>query len=168
MAYPRQTRAEWMARLLASTDLSIAKAARAVGCRIELHASQCSTQPTSLSDRVPPPTQRAACWLKTVVEGAGPRPTATPPPASTSPPAGSDASRSRPPPRSCGHRRRSACGSPQDPAARQPVRTGGLAQLAQRPADPGHGSASQHSVPVTESGWAPETVARRGVPPASL
>lgn len=41
MAYLRQMRAEWMARLLASTDLSIAKAARAVGWRNQLHAGQC-------------------------------------------------------------------------------------------------------------------------------
>jgi transcriptional regulator GlxA family with amidase domain len=41
MAYLRQMRAERMARLLASTDLSIAEAARSVGWRNQFHASQC-------------------------------------------------------------------------------------------------------------------------------
>lgn len=41
MAYLRKMRAERMARLLASTDLSIGEAARAVGCKNQFHASQC-------------------------------------------------------------------------------------------------------------------------------
>ncbi len=41
MAYLRQMRAEQMARLLVSTDLSIAEAARSVGWRNQFHASQC-------------------------------------------------------------------------------------------------------------------------------
>jgi transcriptional regulator GlxA family with amidase domain len=41
MAYLRQMRVERMARLLVSTDLSIAEAARSVGWRNKFHASQC-------------------------------------------------------------------------------------------------------------------------------
>jgi transcriptional regulator GlxA family with amidase domain len=41
MAYLRQMRVERMARLLASTDLSVATAARSVGWRNQFHASQC-------------------------------------------------------------------------------------------------------------------------------
>ena len=41
MAYLRQMRVERMARLLASTDLSIAEAARSVGWKNQFHASQC-------------------------------------------------------------------------------------------------------------------------------
>lgn len=41
MAYLRQMRVERMARLLVSTDLSIAEAARSVGWRNQFHASQC-------------------------------------------------------------------------------------------------------------------------------
>jgi len=41
MAYLRQMRVERMARLLASTDLSVAEAARSVGWRNQFHASQC-------------------------------------------------------------------------------------------------------------------------------
>ncbi len=41
MAYLRQMRVERMARLLVSTDLSVAEAARAVGWRNQFHASQC-------------------------------------------------------------------------------------------------------------------------------
>jgi transcriptional regulator GlxA family with amidase domain len=41
MAYLRQMRAEQLARLLVSTDLSIAEAARSVGWRNQFHASQC-------------------------------------------------------------------------------------------------------------------------------
>ncbi len=41
MAYLRQTRVERMARLLVSTDLSIAEAARSVGWKNQWHASQC-------------------------------------------------------------------------------------------------------------------------------
>jgi transcriptional regulator GlxA family with amidase domain len=40
MAYLRQMRVERMARLLASTDLSVAEAARAVGWKNQFHASQ--------------------------------------------------------------------------------------------------------------------------------
>lgn len=41
MAYLRQIRVEGMARLLVSTDLSVAEAARSVGWRNQFHASQC-------------------------------------------------------------------------------------------------------------------------------
>jgi len=41
MAYLRQMRVERMARLLASTDLSVAEAARTVGWKNQFHASQC-------------------------------------------------------------------------------------------------------------------------------
>jgi transcriptional regulator GlxA family with amidase domain len=41
MAYLRRMRVERMARLLVSTDLSIAEAARSVGWRNQFHASQC-------------------------------------------------------------------------------------------------------------------------------
>jgi transcriptional regulator GlxA family with amidase domain len=41
MAYLRHMRVERMARLLVSTDLSIAEAARSVGWRNQFHASQC-------------------------------------------------------------------------------------------------------------------------------
>jgi len=41
MAYLRKMRAERMARLLASTDLSVAEAARSVGWKNQFHASQC-------------------------------------------------------------------------------------------------------------------------------
>ncbi len=41
MAYLRQMRVEQMARLLVSTDLSVAEAARSVGWRNQFHASQC-------------------------------------------------------------------------------------------------------------------------------
>lgn len=41
MAYLRQMRAERMACLLASTDLSVAEAARSVGWKNQFHASQC-------------------------------------------------------------------------------------------------------------------------------
>lgn len=41
MAYLRQMRVERMARLLVSTDLSVAEAARMVGWRNQFHASQC-------------------------------------------------------------------------------------------------------------------------------
>lgn len=41
MAYLRRMRVERMARLLASTDLSIAEAARTVGWKNQFHASQC-------------------------------------------------------------------------------------------------------------------------------
>jgi transcriptional regulator GlxA family with amidase domain len=41
MAYLRQMRVERMARLLASTDLSVGEAARAVGWKNQFHASQC-------------------------------------------------------------------------------------------------------------------------------
>lgn len=41
MAYLRQMRVEQMARLLISTDLSIAEAARSVGWKNQFHASQC-------------------------------------------------------------------------------------------------------------------------------
>ena len=41
MAYLRQMRVQRMARLLASTDLSVAEAARMVGWKNQFHASQC-------------------------------------------------------------------------------------------------------------------------------
>jgi transcriptional regulator GlxA family with amidase domain len=41
MAYLRQMRVERMARLLVSTDLSVAEVARAVGWKNQFHASQC-------------------------------------------------------------------------------------------------------------------------------
>jgi transcriptional regulator GlxA family with amidase domain len=41
MAYLRKMRVERMARLLVSTDLSVAEAARSVGWRNQFHASQC-------------------------------------------------------------------------------------------------------------------------------
>lgn len=41
MAYLRQMRVERMARLLVSTDLSVAEAARSVGWKNQFHASQC-------------------------------------------------------------------------------------------------------------------------------
>lgn len=41
MAYLRQMRVERMARLLVSTDLSVAQAARSVGWKNQFHASQC-------------------------------------------------------------------------------------------------------------------------------
>ena len=41
MAYLRHMRVERMARLLVSTNLSIAEAARSVGWRNQFHASQC-------------------------------------------------------------------------------------------------------------------------------
>ncbi len=41
MAYLRRMRVERMARLLVSTDLSVAEAARSVGWRNQFHASQC-------------------------------------------------------------------------------------------------------------------------------
>ncbi len=41
MAYLRQMRVERMARLLVSTDLSVAETARSVGWRNQFHASQC-------------------------------------------------------------------------------------------------------------------------------
>lgn len=40
MAYLRRTRVERMARLLATTDLSVAEAARSVGWKNQFHASQ--------------------------------------------------------------------------------------------------------------------------------
>ncbi|MDA8298168.1 MAG: helix-turn-helix domain-containing protein [Actinomycetota bacterium] len=41
MAYLRQMRVEQMARLLVSTDVSVAEAARSVGWKNQFHASQC-------------------------------------------------------------------------------------------------------------------------------
>lgn len=41
MAYLRRMRVERMARLLATTDLSVAEAARSVGWKNQFHASQC-------------------------------------------------------------------------------------------------------------------------------
>jgi transcriptional regulator GlxA family with amidase domain len=41
MAYLRQMRVERMARLLISTDLSVAEVARSVGWKNQFHASQC-------------------------------------------------------------------------------------------------------------------------------
>ncbi len=61
MAYLRKMRVERMARLLASTDLSVAEAARSVGWRNQFHASQCfhaayGLSPTEYRRRqLPPP-----------------------------------------------------------------------------------------------------------------
>lgn len=61
MAYLRQMRVERMARLLASTDMSIAEAARSVGWKNQFHASQCfhaayGVSPTEFRRRqLPPP-----------------------------------------------------------------------------------------------------------------
>ncbi len=61
MAYLRKMRVERMARLLSSTDLSIAEAARSVGWRNQFHASQCfhatwGVSPTEYRRRqLPPP-----------------------------------------------------------------------------------------------------------------
>lgn len=61
MAYLRKMRVERMARLLASTDLSIAEAARSVGWNNQFHASQCfhaayGLSPTEYRRRqLPPP-----------------------------------------------------------------------------------------------------------------
>lgn len=70
MAYLRQMRAEQLARLLVSTDLSISEAARSVGWRNQFHASQCfhahygvspteyrRRHPAQLPDCRPPPTR---------------------------------------------------------------------------------------------------------------
>lgn len=59
MAYLRMMRVERMARLLASTDLSVAETARAVGWRNQFHASQCfhahyGFSPTEYRRRQPP------------------------------------------------------------------------------------------------------------------
>jgi len=63
MAYLRQMRVERMARLLASTDLSVAEAARSVGWRNQFHASQCfhaayGVSPTEYRRRQLPPRVR--------------------------------------------------------------------------------------------------------------
>lgn len=58
MAYLRQMRVEQMARLLASTDLSIAETARSVGWRNQFHASQCFHSHFGMS-----PTQYRRCQL---------------------------------------------------------------------------------------------------------
>jgi transcriptional regulator GlxA family with amidase domain len=60
MTYLRQMRAERMARLLISTDLSIAEAARSVGWKNQFHASQCfhshyGVSPTEYRHRQTPP-----------------------------------------------------------------------------------------------------------------
>lgn len=59
MAYLRQMRVERMARLLVSTDLSVAEAARSVGWKNQFHASQCfhahhGVSPTEYRRRQPP------------------------------------------------------------------------------------------------------------------
>ena len=64
MAYLRQMRVERMARLLVSTDLSVAEAARAVGWRNQFHASQCfhaayGVSPTEFRRRHPTPPRIA-------------------------------------------------------------------------------------------------------------
>lgn len=61
MAYLRRMRVERMARLLVSTDLSIAEAARSVGWRNQFHASQCfhahyGISPTEYRRRQPAPS----------------------------------------------------------------------------------------------------------------
>lgn len=60
MAYLRQMRVKRMARLLVSTDLSVAEAARSVGWRNQFHASQCfhahyGISPTEYRRRQTPP-----------------------------------------------------------------------------------------------------------------
>lgn len=61
MAFLRMMRVERMARLLASTDLSVAEVARMVGWRNQFHASQCfhaayGMSPTEYRRRqLPPP-----------------------------------------------------------------------------------------------------------------
>jgi AraC family transcriptional regulator len=60
MAYLRQMRVEWMARLLASTDLSIGDCARAVGWTNAFYASRTfhaayGLSPTEFRRRQPPP-----------------------------------------------------------------------------------------------------------------
>jgi AraC family transcriptional regulator len=60
MAYLRLMRVERLARLLASTDLSVAEAARSVGWKNQFHASQCfhahyGISPTGFRRRQPPP-----------------------------------------------------------------------------------------------------------------
>lgn len=57
MAYLRQMRVERMARLLATTDLSVAEIARSVGWRNQFHASRCfhaqyGISPTALRHRL--------------------------------------------------------------------------------------------------------------------
>lgn len=59
MAYLRMMRVERMARLLASTDLSVAAAAHSVGWRNQFHASQCfhahyGVSPTEYRRQQPP------------------------------------------------------------------------------------------------------------------
>jgi transcriptional regulator GlxA family with amidase domain len=59
MAYLRRLRVERMARLLASTDLSVAESARSVGWKNQFHASQCfhahyGVSPTEYRRRQPP------------------------------------------------------------------------------------------------------------------
>lgn len=61
MAYLRQMRVERMARLLVSTDLSVAEAARSVGWKNQFHASQCfhahfGVSPTEYRRRRPGPS----------------------------------------------------------------------------------------------------------------
>jgi transcriptional regulator GlxA family with amidase domain len=61
MAYLRLMRAEQMARLLVSTDLSVGDAARSVGWRNQFHASQCfhahyGISPTEYRRRQPAPS----------------------------------------------------------------------------------------------------------------
>ncbi|HTU31493.1 MAG TPA: AraC family transcriptional regulator [Solirubrobacteraceae bacterium] len=61
MAYLRQMRVKQMARLLVSTDLSIAEAARSVGWKNQFHASQCfhahtGVSPTAYRHRQTPTT----------------------------------------------------------------------------------------------------------------
>lgn len=61
MAYLRRMRVEQMARLLVSTDLSVAEAARSVGWKNQFHASQCfhahyGVSPTEYRrSQLPPP-----------------------------------------------------------------------------------------------------------------
>jgi transcriptional regulator GlxA family with amidase domain len=61
MAYLRKMRVERMARLLVSTDLSVAGAARSVGWKNQFHASQCfhahyGVSPTEYRRRQLPPS----------------------------------------------------------------------------------------------------------------
>lgn len=60
MAYLRKMRVERMARLLTSTDLSVAETAHLVGWRNQFHASQCfhahfGVSPSEYRRRQPPP-----------------------------------------------------------------------------------------------------------------
>lgn len=71
MAYLRKMRVERMARLLASTDLSVAEIARSVGWRNQFHASRCFHAQYGIS-----PTALRRLLAKQQAEGASPEPCA--------------------------------------------------------------------------------------------